>query len=138
MNEAELAEKHLIYKHYHGSLMYGTNHADSDTDIRGICVMPKEYYIGLKRFDQYEDKINDIVIYDVKKFVQLAMNCNPNIIESLWVADQHILYMNDFGKRLRKNRHLFLSKKLYHTYSGYAYSQAQKIRTKDPIGKRKE
>ena len=119
INESEIAIKNIVYKCYSGSMIYGTNHADSDTDIRGICVMPKNYYYGLKVFEQFEQKANkgtdtpDMTIYDIKKFFKLAMGCNPNIIELLFVAPHHM-------------------------FKGYAYAQRQKILDKNPIGKRKE
>jgi hypothetical protein len=40
------------------------------------------------------------------------------------------------GELVRENRHLFLSKKCWHTFKGYAYSQMQKMNHKKPEGKR--
>ena len=142
MNEKEISENNLIYKTYAGSIMYGTNHVDSDIDIKGICIMPQDYYYGLKRFEQTEVKNivgaiqQDITIYEFSKFIKLAMNCNPNIIEILFSNNSHVLFINDFGKKLLDNRHKFLSKKLYNTFCGYAYSQKRKLLTKEAIGKR--
>jgi predicted nucleotidyltransferase len=138
MNEKEICESNIIYKTYAGSLIYGTNHADSDVDIRGISIMPQKYHYGMFHFDQYQDLENDVTFYELTKFINLAMGCNPNIIELLFVADNHILFMNEFGKRIRDNRSMFLSKKLYHTFGGYAYAQWKKIMTKNPIGDRRE
>lgn len=144
--EDQLSLQNTIYKCYAGSMIYGTSHADSDIDIRGVCIMPPEYYYGLKRFEQYEnqhfkiqkDKVADLVIYDFKKFVQLAMGANPNIIELLFCGKQHIIESNYFGDKLRDNRNLFLSKKIYHTTKGYAYAQWKKLTTKNYEGKRLE
>jgi len=144
VNESEICLSNIIYKTYAGSMIYGTNHADSDVDIRGICVMPRNFYYGLKRFEHFEQKgnkelnIDDMTIYDIKKFFQLAMGCNPNIIELLFVAPQHILVKDSIAEKIINNRHLFISQKLYHTFKGYAYAQRQKIIDRNPIGVRKE
>lgn len=144
MNEQDICLDNIIYKCYAGSLIYGTNHSDSDVDTRGICIMPKNFYYGLKRFEHYEQKgnkeknIDDMTIYDIRKFFQLAMGCNPNIIELLFVAPQHIITNSNIGKKIIANRDLFLSQKLYHTFKGYAWAQKQKILEKNPVGARKE
>ena len=35
--------KNMIYKTVVGSTAYGLNTKDSDIDIKGICIEPKEY-----------------------------------------------------------------------------------------------
>ncbi len=133
-------ETRLIYKTYVGSHSYGTNTKDSDVDTRGICIPPESYLLGLDNFEQKEVSGSDEVIYSLKKFVHLALNNNPNILDSLFVAPNHIIYSNEFGKELRDLRYDFLSKKVYKTYGGYAYSQLKRMTTveKNAIGKRKE
>src|SRR5581483_4801260 len=63
--------------------------------------------------------------------------CNPNIIDSLYTPEWCVLLTTPIGQLIRENRSLFLSKRAYHTFSGYANSQAKKIRDKNPVGKRK-
>jgi len=46
--------------------------------------------------------------------------------------------MSQLGNRVREARHLFLSKKCWHTFKGYAYSQMHKMEIKKPTGKRLE
>ena len=70
----------------HGSHAYGTNTAASDEDFKGIIIPPKEYYFGtIHRLEQIELKAPnpDAVIYEIRKFFNLAMDCNPAIIEVL-------------------------------------------------------
>ncbi|MHA1755523.1 MAG: nucleotidyltransferase domain-containing protein [Promethearchaeota archaeon] len=119
----------LIYKCYAGSFAYGLDTPSSDKDIRGICIIPEEYLLGLKRFEQYEGSKKDLVIYGLQKFAKLAMQCNPNVIELLWVNDEHIIFMDEFGKGLRENRELFLSKRARFTFGGYAFAQLKKIKS---------
>jgi len=140
-------EKRTIFLGRHGSHAYGLNVATSDTDVKGICIEPLPYHLGsLHRFEQYErmgnsgggdlqllksfvDEPIDLVIYSLKKFVRLAADCNPNIIEILYIDDSDIIFMNKFGERLREARDLFLSQKARFTFAGYAHTQLKRIKT---------
>lgn len=119
--------KNLIYKTVVGSKAYGIDTPESDTDIKGITIAPKEYYFGLKNFEQQEIG-KDYTIYAINKFVKLARDNNPNIIEMLYTDPKHILFINKYGERLRENRDLFLSKKAKFSFSGYAIAQLKRIR----------
>jgi predicted nucleotidyltransferase len=114
----------------HGSHAYGTNVATSDVDVKGVAVPPREYFHGFARkFEQAESHAPDSVIYDVRKFCQLARDCNPNIIEVLWGAPEEILICTEAGSELLAARSLFLSKKARFTFSGYAIAQLKRINT---------
>ena len=131
-------EANTILLAKHGSHAYGTATPESDLDIKGIAVPPSKYFLGyLERFEQATQNEPDLVIFDIRKFFSLAADCNPNIIEVLWVADEDILRTTLFGDRIREHRDLFLSKKARHTFSGYAMSQLKRIKghykwSKDP------
>lgn len=117
-----------IYKVIAGSHSYGTSTPTSDMDTRGVFVPSKEYLIGLLSVEQKISTETDDVLYALQKYMRLALDANPNIIEMLFVDKKHILIMDEYGKQLRDNRDIFLSKKVYHTFSGYAYSQLRRIR----------
>lgn len=131
----------LILKVVAGSHSYGTNTPDSDYDYRGVCIPPVENLLGLSdQFEQHETKNPDEVIYSLKKFVRLALHNNPNILDALFVDDKDIVFINDFGKELRDLRYSFLSKRVFHTYGGYAHSRLKNLieKGKNPIGNKKE
>lgn len=117
----------LIYETVVGSTAYGLNTPQSDVDIKGVTIPSKEYYYGLRSFEQQECG-NDHTIYSIRKFVKLARDCNPNIIEMLYTDEKHVLFINEAGKKLRANRDLFLSKKAKHTFAGYAFAQLKRIK----------
>lgn len=116
-----------------GSQAYGFATPESDTDIKGVAIVPDlGYYYGFnKHFEQYEEKDpNDLAIYDIRKFFSLARAVNPSIIEMLYIdKPEHILKITDAGKDLKFIRDQFLSMKVRHSYSGYAISQLKKIKT---------
>lgn len=116
-------EERAIYVVRSGSHAYGTNLPTSDEDTRGVCIPPAEYLIGLKQWEQYEDKNRDRTIYSLHKFVRLALQCNPNIIELLYVRPHDIVHTTEAGRALRWGRSMFLSKLAFKTFGGYAVAQ---------------
>jgi hypothetical protein len=120
-----------IYLARHGSHAYGTALPTSDHDVRGVAIPPKPYYLGcLHRFEQHEQKGDpDVVIFELRKFMGLAMDCNPNVLEILFVDESDRLKVTPEGEELLASRRLFLSKKARHTFSGYAISQLKRIET---------
>ena len=129
MKELELAQKYQIFSCMAGSHAYGTSTAHSDVDKRGIFIAPPEYTLGcLKTVEQVQVPGEDTVIYELAKFIKLAVDSNPNIIELLFTGEENILFMDPAFAKLREHRHLFLSKKAKFTFSGYAMAQMKRIK----------
>jgi predicted nucleotidyltransferase len=141
-----------------GSVAYGVSSDTSDMDIYGFCIPPKEeLFPHLKgeiegfgrqkqRFNQWQQhhvedpearKEYDFQIYNIAKYFQLCMECNPNMIDSLYTPRFCVLHSTKTGEMVRENRNMFLSKKAWHTFKGYAYQQLKKMDRK-PEGKRKQ
>lgn len=137
----QLALDSTILLTHAGSHAYGTATPTSDLDIRGVMIPPREYYLGLSRVEQYQQAAGvaadgtatsgtstpDLVIYELKKYLTLAADANPNILEILFCDDTDIMRASWAGWRLRECRSIFLSRKAKHTYSGYAIAQLKKI-----------
>ena len=142
MIEKQIAQDNLIYKIRTGSHLYGTSTEESDEDFIGIFIPPKDYVMGVKRCEQVilstktsQSARNskgdiDYTVYCLIKFIHLAIGSNPNIIELFFVEHPCLLYCNEFGRRLKEAYPLFISKKAYHTFKGYAYSQRKKLEIK--------
>jgi predicted nucleotidyltransferase len=137
--EQQLAKENLILKTITGSFLYGTEHEGSDKDYLGIFVPPKEYLYGLKKCEQIilnekdVEETVDYTCYNLQKYIHLAMQNNPNIISVLYTPKDRIVFKDEYGQALIDNRHLFLSKKAYHSFSGYAHAQRKKIMNKDNV-----
>lgn len=151
MKEQEMAENNLILKVMVGSKLYGTDTVNSDKDYVGIFIPNKEYVMGLSKCEQVEIRSNpsdsghrnskddtDTVLYSLPKFIKLAHENNPNIIEIFFVDPQHQVFCNEYGKRLLESFPFFISKRVKHKFLGYAHSQKMKVLNKNPIGNRKE
>ena len=123
----DFVKENLIYHVICGSVSYGLNTPESDVDKKGVTITPKEYFYGLKTFEQQEYGADE-VIYSLHKFVRLAFDANPNILEILYTDPKNILFINKYGKKLRENRHLFLTTRVRHSFGGYSHAQLKRIR----------
>lgn len=118
----------LIYEVIAGSKAYGLDLPTSDTDIRGIFLLPNEWLLGNRRCEQINNPTNDVVYYELNRFVHLLEQNNPNIIEELFVPSNKILFISDKMKPLYDNRERFLTTKCRNTFGGYSISQIKKAR----------
>jgi len=107
-----------------GSTLYGLNTGASDRDTVGIFIKDEDTLISTP--DEVSDPTCDTKFYSLKKFMKLASGCNPNILDILFCPRKFIIQTSDSYEYLRKNRHMFISKKAVHTFSGYAYAQIKK------------
>jgi len=134
-----------------GSRAYGISTPESDIDIKGVAVPTKEYFLGyINKFEQadksshltcflplFSDDERDIIsrtklegsVYNIRKFIKLAADANPNILDALFCREQEVRLQTKAGKLLRENRDLFISKKARWTFNGYAKSQLKRIKT---------
>lgn len=124
--------KHTVYLALSGSRAYGTFHSGSDFDYKGIIIPPTRIDSGfLHKFEQVynlDGYGKDSVAYDIRKFIRLLATCNPNMIETLFVEEDKIVINSKYGKKLRENRNLFLSKKVRYSFGNYAKSQMNRMK----------
>lgn len=155
--------KAVQYETIMGSQAYGVSEDTSDFDIVSFCVPSKEIVfphlsgkiLGFgkppEKFDDWQkhhifdpDAIGgrgreyDITCYSIVHYFQLCMDCNPNMIDSLFTPRRCVLYTSSIGELVRTNRSLFLHKGAFHRFKGYAYAQLQKVKGENKTGKRKE
>ena len=159
--------RHLInnvqYETIVGSIAYAVNEDTSDFDVYGFTIPPKEimfphtvgYIDGFgtppPKFEQFQKhhimdkeaeggkgREYDITIYSIIKYFSLCMGCNQNMIDSLFTPRLCILHITPLAETIRENRKMFLSKKAWHTFKGYAYSQMHKMKSQTRTGKRAE
>ena len=107
-----------------GSHAYGTERPDSDTDYRGIFTTRTELVWSLTPPpDTFERSSPDVVMFEVEKYMRLALAGNPNALEFLWCPR---LEYDIVGGMLIAHRALFLSRRVLRTYGGYAMQQLRK------------
>ena len=100
-----------------------------DKDVMGVYIAPIAHYLGFGRQDVFEkwEGEGDCVFYELRKFIGLLLNCNPNVLSLLWLKPNGLIYESSLGRLLRENRDLFVPKNAYHSFSGYAHDQFKKM-----------
>jgi hypothetical protein len=116
--------KYVIYRVAVGSRAFGLANELSDEDRRGVYLPPADFTWSLfKPPEQVEFQSDGVeeVDWELEKFVRLALQANPNLLEALW--SPLVLHADETGQELRAIRQAFLSQHLFKTYSGYVLSQ---------------
>lgn len=114
----------VVYRVMLGSRAFGLATESSDEDRRGVFLPPADWHWSLtkppEQVEFFTEGVEE-VDWEIEKFVRLALQANPNILETLW--SPVVLHTDETGDELRRVRTAFLSKHLYRTYSGYVLSQ---------------
>lgn len=114
----------VIYRVEVGSRAFGLATAESDSDLRGVFLPPAEFGWSLfkppEQFESARDGVEE-VDWELEKYLRLALQANPNVLETLWAPT--VVTITEVGQELRDMRAAFLSRHLYKTYSGYVLSQ---------------
>ncbi len=121
-----------------GSHAYGTSVPTSDVDYRGVCVAPRSHYLGfMENFDQVTQEAphDDLVVHELRRFIRLACDNNPSVIELLYTDDEDHFITTNAGQLLRSQRDYFLSQKARHSFTGFAVANLKRIRNQDPFDK---
>jgi len=141
-----------------GSVAYGVSSDTSDSDVYGFAIPTKDELFphlrgeiigfgdlkqGGNRFSNYQEhhlndpdamggkgRDYDLSIYNIVDYFQLCMENNPNMVDSLFTPDFCVLHITRIGQMVRENRRIFLNKRSYHTFKGYAYQQLHKMGNK--------
>ncbi|MHC4370404.1 MAG: nucleotidyltransferase domain-containing protein [Planctomycetota bacterium] len=145
------------YETVMGSNCYGVSTDDSDWDMVGFYVPPKDvvfpHLAGIipgfgrqqQKFVCYqqhhvrveeERKTYDLNSYNIVHYFHLCMDNNPNMIDSLFVPRECIIHSSKISEMVREKRRMFLHKGAWHRFKGYAYAQLHKMGNKKPEGKR--
>ncbi|MEO1259790.1 MAG: nucleotidyltransferase domain-containing protein [Bacteroidota bacterium] len=127
MTIADLKEKNiLLFESIAGSKAYGTDLPSSDTDHKGVFILPKKNFYGLNYIPQVSDERNDNVYYEIGRFIDLLSKNNPNMLELLAMPEDCILFQHPVFQKIKPA--LFISKLCQKTFAGYAISQIKKAR----------
>lgn len=116
----------IIFECISGSRSYGLELSHSDTDIKGVFIYPQEKLYGFSYKEQINNESNDIVFYELKKFMELLLKNNPNILELLNVPTECVITKHSLMDLIKPD--IFLSKLCRQTFANYAFSQIKKAK----------
>lgn len=142
----------VAYETMMGSVAYGVSSDTSDLDVYGFCIPPKEQIFPhlageipgfgrqVQRFEQFQEhhikdpdalggtgREIDATIFSIVKYFQLALENNPNVLDSLFTPANCVLHVTQIGNMVRDRRRDFLHKGAWHKFKGYAYSTVNKL-----------
>jgi len=109
-----------------GSHAYGLAVPESDEDIRGIFIMPRDGFYGFDYVPQVANETNDIVYYELGRFMELLLKNNPTVMELLQTPADCVCIQHACIKKLQSFP--FLSRLCEATFAGYAFTQIQKAK----------
>src|SRR5438067_13913713 len=93
MTIRELRKKNwIVLECITGSKAYNLDLPGSDIDLKGVFVLPEEAYYGLNYIPQVSSEKNDEMFYELKRFFELLLKNNPNIIELLGISPECVLH----------------------------------------------
>lgn len=139
-----MAERTTILRVPAGSTLHGLNvPGTDDSDEVGICIEDISAAIGFSEFEQYiyrsaaerEGKHDapsqagdlDLTIFSLRKFLRLAMQGNPQILQCLFVPFHLCLQRNCNGAQLQELAPLIVSRHAGNRYLGYLEAQRQRL-----------
>lgn len=131
-----------------GSVAYGASDNNSDVDIYGFAIPPRELVFPhlsgeiqgfgrqINRFDQWQQhhiidkehrKEYDFTVFNIVKFFHLCMEMNPNMCDTLFLPRRCVLHSTQCYEHVRENRKKFLHKGAFFKFRGYSFAQMAKI-----------
>lgn len=142
MTIEDLKENNLIILEcISGSKAYGLDTPESDTDIKGVFLLPKKDFYGLEYIPQVSNSTNDIVYYELGRYMELLSLNNPNILELLNTPESAIIQKHSYLDAI--NSKMILSKMCKNTFGKFALSQIKKAKglkkkIVNPVGKERK
>ena len=116
----------LLFEAVSGSRAYGTDLPHSDTDLKGVFVLPEAAFFGLNYIPQIANETNDEVFYELRRFVELLLKNNPTVLELLGTPTDCIRYQHPLFTEFKAAD--FLSKLCRQSFAEYAVAQIRKAR----------
>ena len=122
---ADLRQRNLIlFEAISGSRAYGTDLPHSDTDRKGVFLLPEDQFFGLGYVPQVANATNDEVFYELRRFVELLLKNNPTVLELLGTPPDCVVSRHPLFAAFRAKD--FLSKLCRQSFAEYAAAQIRK------------
>lgn len=116
----------IIMECLSGSKAYGLDTPSSDTDIKGVFLLPQKDFYGLNYVPQVNNPTNDIVFYEFGRFMELLSVSNPNIMELLNTPEKAVMSKHPLLNKIKPE--MVLSKQCMNTFGKFAVSQIKKAK----------
>lgn len=114
----------LIFEAIAGSRAYGLAGEESDTDIKGVFILPQHLLYSLDYVPQVTNASNDVGYYELGRFMELLEKNNPGMMEMLNIPGHCILLKHPVMDKIKQED--FLSRLCEQRFANYAYAQVKK------------
>lgn len=129
----QLKNYNVIFVGIHGSLLYGLDHEDSDTDIKAIYLPSKTDLIlgkAVNTVNKKNDELDiEIEIKSLSSFLKSAASCDTNCVDLLHSPEDMILYKTGLWDEMVKHRSNLYAKNMKGTV-GYIKTHSKKYTNK--------
>lgn len=109
-----------------GSRAYGLETPESDTDMRGVFILPQDMFFGFTYVEQVNSERNDHTYYELGKYLKLLAKNNPSAIELLFAPQETIIYRHPLMERIKHEP--IVSRLCRDSFAGYAMSQVKRAK----------
>lgn len=110
-----------------GSRAWGLAEEGSDTDVRGVFVLPFRWTIGLVEPPGELISVDGSeTFWEAHKAMRQALRADPNTLETLFLPGARAV--DEMGEWLLEGRQAFVSREIYGSFGRYALSQLDKLR----------
>jgi uncharacterized protein len=127
----------LLFATISGAHLYGFPSPDSDFDLRGVHVLPREAVLGLHVSDETIEKDTvddgleiDLVTHDVKKYFELMLRRNGYVLEQIF--SPLVVFTTPEHAELKSIASGCITKHHAHHYLGFADTQWKLFSKENP------
>jgi uncharacterized protein len=121
----------MVGSHSHGTYIPPDDpNAVDDVDYMGVVIPPPSYTFGIKQWEglNFQFQELDCVFYSFRKFVNLLIKSNPNVMGLLWLKDEHYIHTEPrLWEWMIAHRDDFASERAFEAFIGYGDSQIRKM-----------
>lgn len=130
-----IGEEGLALRVKVGSGLHGTAvEGQDDQDEMGVVVESATAALGLRPFRYYICRTQpaghpsgpgylDLVVYGLRRYLDLALAGNPTILLTLFVPDEHVYFCDEHGGALREAASWIVSRRAGRRFRGYLNAQ---------------
>jgi len=120
-----------------GSHAWGLANERSDTDVRGVFVLPFSWTVGLEAPpEDLTSADGSIGFWEIGKAIRQALRADPNTLELLFVSS--VRPLDPIGADLLAERDAFVSAEIYKSFGRYALSQLKKLHQSQRLAAHRE
>lgn len=119
-----------------GSTAYGLRlEGQGDTDLFVVVQPPPAFALGVDHWEecQVQREGLDVKFYSLQKYARLLEKGNPNVLETLWVADEYASIESQLFRPWLQERERFNTLRAVSALTGYAVSQHSSAQKSDPL-----